>query len=397
LGSGGAAPSGALIAARGLENAAAELDPGPAPIPPPPDLDEIRISSNENPLGPGKAALDALRAEFGQTGRYPFNSRVASSHLKENLASHFGVQPENITLGAGSSEILRNAVRSFTSKDRPLVTANPSFEIPVRTSALIGTPVEAIPVRDDLGLDLDGMMRAARGAGLVFLCNPNNPTATVHSWDAITYFVVRLHEESPDTAILIDEAYHDYVTEPSYRSVVPLALKYPNAFVSRTFSKAYGMAGLRVGYAVGQTQTIEKLAKFKLNVNVNVLGIAPAVAAINDPEHIEEERERNAKVRKFTLDFFASAGFKSSDSQTNFIFVELGRPAKEFREACEKYKVKVGRDFPPFENTHARISIGTMDEMRRATEVFREVLGAPTTDSPSREQVISNKLTSTSS
>jgi histidinol-phosphate aminotransferase len=373
-----------------LEDAAAELGPGLAPIPPPPDLDEIRISSNENPLGPGKAAMDALRAELGQTGRYPINSRVADSHLKENLAKHFGVEPENITLGAGSGEILRNAVRSFTSKHKPLVTADPSFENPVRASKLIGTQVEAVPVTDGLGLDLEAMMRAARGAGLVFLCNPNNPTATVHSWDAIAHFVAYVREESPGTAILIDEAYHDYVTDPAYQSFAPLAMKYPNVFVTRTFSKAYGMAGLRVGYAVGQRQTIDQLAKFKLNVNVNVLAIAPATAAIKDREHIEEERHRNTEVRKFTRDFFTSAGFKSTDSQTNFIFVELGRPAKDFREACSKYKVKVGRDFPPLEKTHARISLGTMEEMRRATEVFRKVLGTPATDSPSGEDLISN-------
>ncbi len=372
--------SGAAISARGLEAAVGETGPGPVPIPSPPEPDEIRISSNENPLGPGEVAIRALKDQFDQGGRYPFNARVADSSLTEKLAERFDVQPANITLGAGSGEILRNAVRSFTSKNRPLVTADPSFENPVRTAELLGAPIESVPVSDDLGLDMDTMLSAARGAGLVFLCNPNNPTATVHSWDEVAYFVAHVYESSPGTAILVDEAYHDYVTDDAYRSAVPFAMKYPNVFVTRTFSKAYGMAGLRVGYAIGQAETIEKLAKFKLTLNVNVLAVGAAVASLGDPQHIEEERERNTEARKFTRDFFTAAGYKSTDSQANFIFVEIGRPAKEFREACEKYKVKVGRDFPPFEKTHTRISIGTMDEMRRATEVFANVLAGTTND-----------------
>ena len=383
VGGGAGALSGAVIAARGREALAAEFGAASARpvIPAPPDLEEIRISSNENPLGPGKVVVEALVGEFGQTGRYPFNSRIADSDLKESLAKTFHVGNDNVVLGAGSSEILRNAVRAFVSADRPLVTAEPSFENPVDTAKLLGYPVNAVPVDSKMSLDLDEMAKAARGAGLVFLCNPNNPTATVHSAGAVAEFVARVRRDSPETAILIDEAYHDYVTDPSYQTAVALGMSHPKVFVSRTFSKAYGMAGLRVGYAIGQVETINKLARLKLHYNVNVLGVAAAVESLKHPDHIAEESDRNTEVRKFTREFFTDAGFESTDSQTNFIFVNLGRPAKEFREACEKFKVKVGRDFPPFEKTHARISIGTMDEMRRATEVFRQVLGVPATNS----------------
>jgi histidinol-phosphate aminotransferase len=219
------------------------------------------------------------------------------------------------------------------------------------------------------------MAEAAKGAGLVFLCNPNNPTGTVQPGAAVAEFVNRVHESSPETAILIDEAYHDYVTDPDYRSSVGLALSFRNVFVTRTFSKCYGMAGLRVGYAVGQPETIRALEKYRLTYNVNVYGIAAALASLKDPAHIEQERARNTAVRKYTVDFFTALGYKVADTQTNFVFVELGRPAKDFREACEKQRVMVGRDFPPYEKTHARISIGTMEEMRRASEVFRQVLG----------------------
>ncbi len=383
----GETPSFHLISARGREALVGkartfrEMEPEVVPAPEP---DEVRISSNENPLGPGPVAIRALFGETDQVKRYPFNSRRSTAGFQELLAEEFHAESDNIVLGAGSSEILRNAVRAFTSPGRPLVTADPSFENPVDTAKLIGSPIVSVPVDRTFGLDLDSMERAAQGAGLVFLCNPNNPTGTVHSYGAVERFVSRLRQFSPGTAILIDEAYHEYVTSRSYRTGIPLALSQPGVFVSRTFSKAFGMAGLRVGYALGQKATIAKLAGYKLNINMNVLGLAAASAAFNDAAHLASEKARNLGVRKFVLSFFESAGFATTNSQTNFIFVDIGRSAKAFREACAKHQVIVGRDFPPFEETHARISLGTMQEMRRAVEVFQTVLNiAPATDAAS--------------
>ncbi|MFQ5738898.1 MAG: pyridoxal phosphate-dependent aminotransferase [Acidobacteriota bacterium] len=388
-------PTATLIAARGREAMASEATEAHLMEPrfvPPPAAGEIRLKSNENPLGPGKVAVEAIRTAFNQAGRYPFNARKSSSGLKEMLAKEFHAKPENIVLGAGSSEILRIAVRAFTSPQRPLVTADPSFENPVKTAELIGSPVKAVSVDREFRLDLDEMARASNGAGLVFLCNPNNPTATVHSFRAVAEFVSRLQRDSPQTAILIDEAYHDYVSAPRYRTAMRLAINRPGVFVSRTFSKAYGMAGLRVGYAVGQPETVRKLAGYKLNYDVNVLGIAAAMAAFNDRGHIAREKDRNTGVRDFTVGFFESVGLKATDGQTNFIFVNIGRPASEFREACQKYKVEVGRDFPPFEKTHTRISLGTMNEMERAVKVFQKVLAATTTHTsePGRRKPVAN-------
>src|SRR4029453_15503119 len=182
-----------------------------------------------------------------------------------------------------------------------------------------------------------------------------------------------------DTVILIDEAYHDYVTDPAYESAIPLAMNTPNVFVPRTFSKAYGMAGRRIGYAIGMTDTVKPLAMLKMPYNVSVFGVAAAIASLNDPKHIEDERARNTEVRAFPVKAPQEKGVKPTDSQANFLFVDIHRPAKDFRDACAKSGVMVGRDFPPFEKTHCRISIGTMDEMKKATEVFRTALKAPTT------------------
>jgi histidinol-phosphate aminotransferase len=295
--------------------------------------------------------------------------------LRDTIARRLSVRPENVALGSGSWELLCTAVRLYTSSSRHLVTAAPSFEQPVVMAEHLGVPVRRVPVDKDGRLDLDKMAQAARWAGLVFFCNPNNPTGTVHSAKAVAEFVARVRRESPETAILIDEAYHDYVADPGYATALALALEHPNVFLTRTLSKAYGMAGLRVGYAVGQTRTMEAFNRWAITFNQNTLTVAAAVASLGDPGHIEAERARNTEVRAFTTRLFQDLGFKVWPSETNFVFVELGRPAKEFKEACAKHKVVVGREFPPLERTHARISLGTMDEMKRAGDVFSSVLG----------------------
>ena len=371
--------SAVLLAARGLEAHLAEAQrSGGARTLVPPGVDEIRISSNENPLGPGKVVLDAIVGKFPEAGRYPFNSTPNEAALTTAIASKFKVKPENIVLGAGSQELLKNAVRAFTNPSRGLVTAAPSFENCPGTARKLGHPVAEVPVDGALRIDLDPMIAAAKGAGLVFFNNPNNPTATVLGAKAVADFVSRVRKQSPDTVILIDEAYHDYVTDPSYQTAVPLALDTPNVFVTRTLSKAYGMAGMRIGYAIGRAETMKPLATLKMPYNVSVFGIVAAITALGDPKHIEAERARNTEVRAFTIKALNDLGCRSSESQANFLFTDIRRPAKEFREACAKQGVMVGRDFPPFEKTHVRISIGTIEEMRKATAVFRSVLRTET-------------------
>jgi histidinol-phosphate aminotransferase len=341
---------------------------------PPPGISEIKISSNENPLGPGKHVLDAIVGKFPEAARYPFNSTPNETKLVEGLAAFNKAKPENVVVGAGSQEILKGAMRAFCSPYRPLVTAAPTFENCTGLARRMNVPLFEVKVDGQLRLDLEGMLTVARGAGLIFLNNPNNPTATVHGGKVIADFVQRVHRISPDTVILIDEAYHDYVTDPAYESAIPLALSTPNVFVARTFSKAYGMAGVRVGYGIGMIDTIKPLARVKMPYNVSVFGIAAALAAIGNPQHLAQEKARNTEVRTMTVKVFEELGCKATASNANFIFVDVGRPAAEFRNACANQWVNVGRDFPPFEHTYARISIGTAAEMKRATEVFREVL-----------------------
>jgi histidinol-phosphate aminotransferase len=235
--------------------------------------------------------------------------------------------------------------------------------------------VVAVPLDKALKLDLDAMAEAAKGAGVVFLNNPNNPTATLHGKDAVSRFVDRVRTTSPDTTILIDEAYHDYVTDKGHETQIAAALKDPKVIVARTFSKAHGMAGMRVGYAISHPDTIKTLWSWEGANALNLGGMVAAMASISDLARLEAECARNTAVRKFTTDWFARSGFTSTDSQTNFLFVNVKRPAREFRDACRAEGVIVARDFPPFEKSHVRISIGTMDEMKQAVSVFGKVLG----------------------
>jgi histidinol-phosphate aminotransferase len=266
--------SGAFLSARGLEAHFAEAQTQgqgqtrAARPPLPPGVDEIRISSNENPLGPGQAALDAILGKFLEAGRYPFNSSPADADLVAALADKYQVKPEHVVLGAGSQEILRSAMRAWVSPTRAFVTALPTFENCTGYAKKYELPITEVKVDSAMRLDVDAMIAAASGstppAGLVFFNNPNNPTATVHGAKTVTDMVERIRKASPDTVILIDEAYHDYVTDPSYRTAVPLALSTPNVIVARTFSKAYGMAGMRIGYALGMPDTIKALATLKM-------------------------------------------------------------------------------------------------------------------------------------
>ena len=373
--------AGSYIGARGRENAIwSAFEPTLEAIQP----GVICLASNENPVGPGKTVLDAVRAAFGADGRAPGRYDFGGGGLlTELIAKKFNVKTENVVLGCGSTQILRSATHLFTAKDKPLVGTIPTYEECAGYAEMMGAPVRGVSLDSEFRIDLDKMAAASKGAGLIFYCNPNNPTATYVGAKASREFFTKIARESPDTTILVDEAYFDYVTNPDHDTHVPIAIDNPRVIVARTFSKAYGMAGLRIGYAIGHKDTIKKMADFDAGsggTSLNVLAMRAAIAALQqDPNHIAAERARNTAARDFTAKWFADRGMKPTDSQANFMFVNLGRPVKEFRDACRAKGVLVARDFPPFEKTHCRISYGTMEEMQKAVAVFGDVLGKKAT------------------
>jgi histidinol-phosphate aminotransferase len=337
----------------------------------------ISIGGNTNNYGPGTAALQAAQRALGPgVGRYPGNRKA----LVDAIAARLEVKPENVLLGVGSTYVVCGSVIAFTSPTRPVLQAEPTFEDPHLVAAAVKAPVKSIRLDKDLRHDLDAMAAAAKGAGLVYVCNPNNPTATIVSEKAMTAFVEKVLASSPDTAILIDEAYQDFVVDPSFASAVPLAVKHERVVVTRTFSKVHGMAGLRIGYGIGTPATLKAIDAHRNKLDyhpadMNAVSAAAAIAAINDSANIARQRDLNRKAIEMTVRTFKAAGCRVTDSQANFIFADVQRPTKEFRDACAQLGVRIGRDFPPL-TTYARISMGTLEEMQRANEVFRQVLGA---------------------
>jgi histidinol-phosphate aminotransferase len=371
-----------FMAARGHEEFVAEAmqQQGARAMRPalPPGAQTIRISSNENPLGPGKAAIDAILGKFPEANRYPFNSTPLDADLEILIGRLNNGKRENVVLGVGSQELLKNTARVFLSPTKHLVIPSPTYGDPAGFAQnVLKYTVKSAPVNDKtLRTDLSVLLPYVKGAGLVYLCNPNNPTATINSAQEIKDFIAEVKKTSPTTGILIDEAYCDYTTDPSFATAIPIALATPGVVVARTFSKAYGMAGVRIGYAIADAATTKKMSAWRMPYNVNTFGVAAAIASLKDPAHIKEESARNKAVRDFTVKALADLGYKSTDSQTNFIFTDIGKTmtAAQFRDACAAKGVMVGRDFPPLEKQWARISLGTMEEMQKATEVFRSVL-----------------------
>jgi histidinol-phosphate aminotransferase len=287
------------------------------------------------------------------------------------------VKPENVLLGAGSTQILVSATHLYTGKDKAVVGSLPTYEECFGYAALIGSRTKAVPLTSDFRMDLDKTLYAVKGAGMLFYCNPNNPVATLVNPSDSKEFLPRALKASKDLRILVDEAYIDYVTTPGHETMIPMAVQEPRLIVARTFSKAYGMAGLRVGYAIAHESTIKELEKFHLGNTLSGLSYTAVLAALDrdasDPAYIPNEGKRNTEARAFTLKWFADRGYKATDAQANFTFVDVAMPIEEFQAGCAKGGVRVGRPFPPYW-THCRISIGTMDEMQRAVQVFDKVL-----------------------
>lgn len=378
LGIGGAA---AFIGARGQEAWAAALATPGAETPfVPEETTDVILSSNENPLGPGQHVLDAMRGVLGPdgagAGRYQF---AQINQTVEILAKKHGVAPENVFIGAGSSQILRISAQVFTSKDRGAVSPDPTFETCARFAELIGHPAKWIPLDASMRVDLDAMLSESAGAGLVYLCNPNNPTATVHTARDVKAFVDDVTKRSPETMILLDEAYHEYVTDPEHESLLSLAAEHPQLVVARTFSKAYGMAGLRFGFCVGHRNAIQKMSDWRgMDMFTNVPGRIGVVAALENDNYVTREIARNTAVRDFTRKWFHDAGYEDTESQANFVYIDIRQSNEEFKKACRERGLRIGIGSKLYEN-HARVSIGTMEEMKYATEIFGELLAKPET------------------
>src|SRR6266581_5022121 len=326
----------------------------------------VRLSANENPYGPSPKALQAITDSFGIACRYPDEH---NNVLIEKLAKLNGINHDQILLGDGSGEILKLCAETFTGQQRgPLIAADPTFEAILKNAAANGAEVVKVPLTNSFVHDLPKMLTAARG-GLIYVCNPNNPTASITPKDELRDFIAK----SPrDTMILVDEAYFHYADSPDYESMIPLVKDHPNLIVSRTFSKIYGMAGLRCGYCVAQKETIERMRLHQMWDSVNIMALAAAIANLDDPDQVPNGQRLTSEAKAITIDELDKMGYKTVPSQANFIMFDCKRPVVPLIQALKQRNVQVGRLFPALPN-YMRLTIGKRAEMEIFLSAFRQV------------------------
>ncbi|MGH9969050.1 MAG: histidinol-phosphate transaminase [Pyrinomonadaceae bacterium] len=327
----------------------------------------VRLSSNENPYGPSPAALKAMNEAFGLSWRYPDEH---ADLLSENLAKLHYVANEQVLLGNGSGEILKLAATAFTGPGKKLVIAEPTFEAIARHARVANAEVAQISLTADYAHDLPKMLAAAGDAGLIYICNPNNPTASLTPKDSIRALLRKVPE---GTTVLVDEAYHHYVESNDYESLIPLVKEYPNLVVARTFSKIYGMAGLRCGYCITRPELIQRMRPHQTWDSVNIMALAAAQASIRDAAQVEQGRRRNNEVRKYLYLQLDQSGLKYIPSHANFLMIDLRRDVKTIIAALRDRKVEVGRQFPALPN-FLRVTFGTRPQMEAFVSALREVL-----------------------
>jgi histidinol-phosphate aminotransferase len=325
------------------------------------------LSANENPYGPSPKGLKAITDSFDLACRYPDEH---NNVLIDKLAKLNGVNHDEILLGDGSGEILQLCAETFTGKERgPLVVAVPTFEAILINATANGADVLKVPLTSSFAHDLPKMLAAAKG-GLIYVCNPNNPTASITPKDELRDFIAKTPRE---TMILVDEAYFHYADSPEYETMIPLVKDHPNLMVSRTFSKIYGMAGLRCGYCVAKKETLEQLRAHQMWDSVNIMALVAASASLDDPDQVPNGQRLNSEAKAFTIGELDKMGYKTIPSQANFIMFDCKRPVMPLIQAVKQHNVQVGRLFPPVPN-YMRVTIGKKSEMEAFLSAFKQVM-----------------------
>ena len=326
----------------------------------------LRLNSNENALGPSESARRAIVDGLDHSNRYSY---PAVAELLPRLATRHDVDEASIVLGNGSTEVLRMTVQAMVPPGGRVVVAEPTFEHVQRYAAPFGIDVIRVPLTADFAHDIGRMREAAAPAGatLVYVCNPNNPTGTltpsreVESW---------IREARDDVVFLVDEAYFEYVDHPAYRSALPLALERPNTVVARTFSKIYGLAGLRVGYGLAHPALARRIAAFSGFSNMNQLGLRAARASLGDSGWVRRSLSANEEARRITYAALDELGLERLPSHANFVMHRVPGDVRDYRRRMAERGVRVGRPFPPMTG-YNRLSFGLPEEMARFAEVLR--------------------------
>lgn len=336
-------------------------------VPAPAKTGVVRLSANENPYGPSDKAHEAMKNAHGICNRYP---DAANEVLIEKIAKINNIGHDQIALGDGSSEILKLCAETFTGPtEGKLVVADPTFEAILEYSKACGAEVVKVPLTSSFGHNLEKMGASAQ-KGLIYICNPNNPTASITPKNDLRDFI----SKTPmDTVILVDEAYFHYADSADYESVIPMVKDHANLIVARTFSKIYGMAGLRCGYCIAQPETIKRMHGFQMWDSVNIMALNAASASLDDANQVDNGRKMNSETKKYTLTELEKLGYKSIPSQANFIMFDCRKPVVPIIKAMKDNNIAVGRLFPAYPN-HMRLTIGKQSEMEAFVSAFKQVM-----------------------
>ncbi|MEM6320230.1 MAG: histidinol-phosphate transaminase [Bacteroidota bacterium] len=333
------------------------IDSKPAPI---------RLSSNENPYGPSKMVRQAMIEAFDNVCRYPYGWY---RELVQMLADKHGVTPENIMLTAGSTEGLKMAGITYGGEGDNIVAADPVFQSILRYAEHFGTYIHRVPVNDKMGHDLERMEgRITQSTRLAYVCNPNNPTSALEPAKELEAFCSAV---SNRTMVFADEAYFDYIEDPNYPSMIELVKKEMNVIVARTFSKVYGLAGIRMGYLVARPDIIQRIGK-SVMAGPNILAVAAAKAALQDKDFYKFSLEKNIACRKMVTDTLDDLDLKYVPSAGNFVFFHSGRPISELQRTFLKEGIKVGRPFPPMLDW-CRVSMGTVAQVEQLCRAMKKI------------------------
>jgi len=332
--------------------------------------DLVLLNANENPDGPPQVSIDAMRGVLARSGRYHDEDM---DRLTAAIASSEQLQPDQVLVGCGSSEILHCAVDALTSPTRPLITTLPSYELPVDMTSALGNPVIKVPMTADYAADVRKMAEEAEKAkgGLIYVVNPNNPTSSITKKGDIDWLVANLPANS---VALIDEAYIHFSTSADLASAMPYVRQGKNVIVARTFSKIYGMAGLRIGHGCARADLIQKLSVFRNNT-IAVPSTHAARVALESPTLVAERRAKLAKIRGDLCNWLDANRYRFIPPHANFIMIDVKRDVGGVIKEMFDAGIAVGRPFPPL-NQMLRVTIGTEGEMVKFREAFERVVKA---------------------
>ncbi|HEU5350703.1 MAG TPA: pyridoxal phosphate-dependent aminotransferase [Terracidiphilus sp.] len=337
---------------------------------PDPDIG-IHIDANENPMGPCAAARQAVADIIPRGGRYlfPWDEEIAAT-----FANQKGLDPDSVLAFSGSTEPIAFTVLAYTGKDRPLVTADPGYEAPTWAAANTGARIFKVPLADPNGAarhDIKAMLAVTPNPGVLYICNPNNPTGTVTPHEEIEYAV---NHAPKDCVILIDEAYIHFCDEPRSLHFVKEG---KNVIVLRTFSKIYGMAGMRMGFAIGRPDLLKKIANINGQNAIPVTALAAAKASLLDKDVVPARKKIIGDIRRENLEWLKSEGYAVTPSVSNCFMVNVKRPGLQVHAALAAKEMFVGRIWPAWPNW-LRITVGTSEEMAVFRKDFKQVMAADT-------------------